>query len=120
MAMEVSPIEEAIAASMIGELMGYVTCPKLPWSTKEPLGRVTYFPRGVAPERQSMAIKCYMHSNCSVTRKRTRFTLQQIVRWLLDSHPLPAVEDTPAAKRAGGVAHMARAVVLLPKAASTS
>ena len=115
----VTPMEEALDSCEVGELMGYVKCNSFPWSEKRPLGRITFFPREYSRDRQSMAIKCYMHSNCSVTRGATRFTERQILRWLLDSHPLLPDEATPAARRAGGEAHMRRANVLLPKVAAS-
>lgn len=113
-AAEEDPIAAAIRMAEVGEQMGYVNTGMQPWCEKRPCGRITFWPSGNARMNQNVAIKCYMHSNCSVSRSAKNFSQEQCLRWLFDSQPLPPSSST-AEKKQAGAAHMARAATLLPR-----
>jgi hypothetical protein len=107
-------IARAIAASTTSELLGYVTCTLAPWSEVVQIARITAWPKDEDPSRQNVAIRWYLHPRCSVTRRRARFTNQELLTWLFNVKPMPAGSTTEE-KRAGHQAHMAMSLALLPK-----
>ena len=107
-------IARAIAASTTSELLGYVTCTLAPWSEVVQLARIAAWPKDEDPSRQNVAIRCYLHPGCSVTRRMARFTNQELLTWLCSVKPMPAGSTTEE-KRAGHQAHMAMSLALLPK-----
>lgn len=109
-------IEDAIAETGPISDMGYLTCAAHPWASKCPVGRITFWPSG-GPElahKQNMAIRCYMHPSCSLSRARRDYDVTAVLRWLYSMEPLPA-DATPAQKRAAKEQHMGpKAQELLP------
>ena len=51
---------------------GYVSCALPPFGERGVIGRLTYFPKGVALEQTDIGMRCYLHANCSVTRRGTQ------------------------------------------------
>jgi len=121
---EVAPVDppsrEEIIDKCLAEMtpMGYLNSEFHPWSAKRPIGRITVWPlkspEGVEvhPSRQSMAVRCYMHPNCSFSRKRDRFTDRQLAEWLFSMPSLPD-PSTPEMKQAAKAEHARLAGIML-------
>ena len=104
-----SLVESAIAESVISA-MGYVACTVEPWHDKPYYGRVTVWPPNAIPSRQNLAIRCYMHPSCSLSRKRNQFDDSQLLQWLYSATPL-AARATADEKRLAKDQHMAQGKV---------
>jgi hypothetical protein len=109
------PDRTTIIAAASQDGLGYVKCTLAPWSSVPMVGRITAWPPGKAPDKQSVAIRCYMHPACSVTRKRSAYSDDQLLNWLFSNSPLEPGATT-VAKRAAKDQHMQLAEVSLPKA----
>lgn len=110
-------IAEAMRLADVSSAMGYITTTIPPWCDMQPCGRLTFWPAHEPPERQSMAIRCYQHPRCSLSRRRGRFSVQEVLRWLFDSQPArPGASNQE--RQAARDAHMARGAILLPRASA--
>ena len=116
------PLEEAtaadaIAATAIHPDRGYIDCGVAPWSDKSPIGRLTYWPLHKPIPDQNMAVRCFMHPNCSLSRNRGKFSKEQVLAWLYSMRPLPPTASSEE-KRAAREEHIGpRAAEHLPRAA---
>ena len=109
-------IELCIASARVSG-MGYVSCPVEPMNRIVNVGRITTFPANKPLAQRSVAVKCYLHSNCSVTRLRSRFEDHHLLRWLFAGECLP--HGASAAQRAAaGTRHKALSNELLTRAAA--
>lgn len=104
-------IDEAVAAARISD-SGYVTVEIGVWNTGRVLGRITTFPASVEMARRSAACRCYMHSQCSVTKARSRVSDEMLLRWLLSEKPLPHDASSAERKRAGALHKAAFATMI--------
>eukprot|EP00959_Pyramimonas_sp_CCMP1952_P331079 6933056-Pyramimonas_sp.AAC.1 len=95
--------------------MGYVKSAVPPWDGVTNVGRITTWPVEMPMERRNVGIRCYMHSNCSITRTRKRFDDEAILKWLFSVAPVPA-GSSAAVKAAARASHLEAALVMLPKA----
>ena len=108
-------IELFIASATVSG-MGYVSCPVEPMNRIVNVGRITTFPASKPLPQRSVAVKCYLHSNCSVTRQRSRFEDHQLLRWLFAGECL--LEGASAVQRAAaGTHHKALSNELLARTA---
>jgi hypothetical protein len=69
---------------------GRITCLLPPFAGHHLVGRITQFPKGQPPARQSVAVRCALHPGCSFTRRRARFTNDQLMLWLFSGQPVQA------------------------------
>ena len=116
----VAIVDRAVVEADLSHRLGYVRCPVDPWAAKDPVGRITFWPDGKPAHSQNIGVRCYMHPNCSVSRKRLAFTTEQVLRWVFSMEPLPA-DATAEQKVAARQLHMnAKAAEFLPKAAAAS
>lgn len=109
-------IELFIASARVSG-MGYVSCPVEPMNRMVNVGRITTFPASKPLPQRSVAVKCYLHSNCSVTRQRSRFEDHQLLRWLFAGECLPGGASA-AQRAAAGTRHKALSNELLARAAA--
>ena len=126
---EEAPIEgEAVAAAGAEELIevvaiaspeqcanvsvidpdGYVSCALPPFGERGVIGRLTYFPKGVALEKTNIGMRCYLHANCSVTRRAHKLSAERMKLWLFNGLPGWGDESVDHKK-----AHGIRATALL-------
>jgi len=105
----------AISTAEITNPMGYVKSAVSPWDGVTNVGRITTWPVEMPMERRNVGIRCYMHSNCSITRTRKRFDDEAILKWLFSVAPVPA-GSSAAVKAAARASHLEAALVMLPKA----
>ena len=90
-------IADFVEASDVNDV-GYVTCPLEPWASKARVGRISTWPFNKPLENRSVAMRCYVHPNCTVAKARWRVTDQQLLKWLF-SGTIPESGCT-AARRA--------------------
>ena len=69
-------LDELVAAAAM-DIAGYITCSLGPFIELGRVGRYTEFGGG------SMAMRCYAHAKCSVTRSTRRWDFTAMLRWLL-------------------------------------
>ena len=84
---------------------GHVRSDLTPWDYKDKLARVTEFGGNVA-------IRCYMHSRCSFTRRRARISNEALMRWLFGVRP-PGAMALPAEVKASKDEHARLALSML-------
>jgi hypothetical protein len=101
---------------------GLIRCEIAPWQGRT-LGRLTYFPPLQPPAKQIISLRCHMHANCSVIRRRARYGEEDLLRWLMSAQPVADAGSVEAAEAAAR--HRALALAMLPteapaKAASSS
>lgn len=104
-----------VAASATMGAAGYITVEVEPWASKRPIGRLTVWPADKPPERQSAACRCYMHPNCSFSRKRLQVDDSRFLHWLFSMQPLP-IGASVAEKAAAKAEHAALARTMLAAA----
>ena len=86
-------VDDAIAHT-VPAYTGHFTCPVAPWNTGRNVGRITVWDKADPLRNQNVAIRCYMHTGCSWTRKRIAYTDNELLRWLYEATPLaPTASD---------------------------
>lgn len=70
--------EQCVEAAEIDD-EGKVFCPLGKFAQYRPVGRITHWG---APGNLNVGIRCSLHVSCSYSRKRSKFTNQQLLRWL--------------------------------------
>ena len=68
------------------------------------------FPKDKPPARQNVAVKCCLHYQCSLTRKRAKFTDAQLLSWLFSGEPIKPGDGGTVSRKAE---HAAKAAVML-------
>lgn len=91
---------------------GRVFCPIGVFALHKPAGRITVFPKGVPLEKQNVAIRCFLHTGCSFTRKRIRFTDRQLLVWLFSGSPWE-LGETAVQSKASKADHALKALTML-------
>ena len=66
------PVAAAFAASHVEASTGYVRCDYGDFATLLRIGRITTYPWHQPLEKRSVGCKCYMHKDCSITRRRAK------------------------------------------------
>ena len=106
------PTLEQLAESAIVDAEGWVSSPHKPWSEIGRVGRITVWPKAEGdPAKQTVAIRCCMHTTCTVARRRHKFPNEKLLAWLFCAKPLPPTSPAPErelAKRAHGVQAVAK------------
>ena len=95
---------EAAAAARIG-VAGYISCPIPPWDTVPNPGRLTTWPDHKPLAQRSVAVRCYLHSGCTVTKGRSRVTDDLLLKWLFSGEVVPKTA-TAAYRAAKKAAHL--------------
>lgn len=98
-----------VLASCRMDGLGYIKTDVLPWAAYTNVGRITAWPKGKPPDRTNVAVRCYMHPKCSLSRKRDKVTDQDLTNWLFSVVPCPATA-TRAEVQAACVQHMAKGI----------
>ena len=101
---EIPSLDELVAEAVISAA-GFVSHIREPFCSMPSIGRITQYPSHLPPDKQSVSIRCAMHSRCSVTRMRKSWTDAQLLAWLLSGKCEP--EASAARKRELGEAHLA-------------
>lgn len=98
-------VDDALAGHSM-DANGVVTCPIGPWAALPKIGRLSSWPASAPVSQRSFAMRCYMHTSCSVTKRRQAATDSQFLAWLFASTPLPP-GALPQQCKAARDAHMA-------------
>ena len=104
-------LDELVAASAM-DIAGYTTCSLPPFIDLGRVGRYTEFGGG------SMAMRCYAHAKCSVTRSTRRWGRTAMLRWLLAGTWEP--DATPERKEVLRAEHARLASTMLPPLVAAS
>jgi hypothetical protein len=95
---------EAAAAARIG-VAGYISCHIPPWDTVPNPGRLTTWPESKPMAQRSVALRCYLHPGCTVTKGRSRVTDDLLLKWLFSGEVVPKTA-TAAFRAAKKAAHL--------------
>ena len=87
---------------------GYISCALPPLGERGVIGRLTHFPKGVALDKTNIGIRCYLHADCSVTRRAHNISADRMRAWLFNGVPGWG-DDAADHKRSHGI----RATALL-------
>ena len=82
-------VDDFISASLQAA-SGDVTCSLEPYCSLPRVGRWSDWPKSSPPEGRSVGMKCFIHPNCSATKRRNRITDLQLTTWLFSASPVPA------------------------------
>ena len=102
------------AAACQTSKVGDVSCDIQPWADMPRFGRLSAWPKENPPERQSLACKCYQHSNCSVTKSQRLVSRAMMLEWLCMGRPVPMAAGSDT-RKAAGQAHMAMLPAVLAR-----
>ena len=75
-------VEDYVRVAKIEEEGGEVTCTIAPFSELPRFGRWSDWPKTTEPSKRSVGMRCYMHPNCSITKRRQQVTDHQLLMWL--------------------------------------
>jgi len=96
---------------------GNLSCDVPPWNGvrgDQVVGRLTVWHVEAPLHQQNVSIRCYMHSSCSVSRRRLAVSDHACYRWLYEGRPLPPGTGPKSAEaRAAREEHLAAASRLL-------
>ena len=90
---------------------GYIKTAVEPWSAYAHVGRISVWPAAAPREKQNVAIKCWLHPGCSLSRKRAKVTDQQLIAWIFAAQPCPA-SATRAEQAIAAILHKAKSSML--------
>lgn len=99
-------LEEVVAAATM-DAGGYVRSQFMPFSSRDPAGRLTSWPKSKPLAQRSFSMRCYFHVGCSLAKGRHAMSDQGFLRWLFSAEVTPDADS--ATRRAQGVRHMAMA-----------
>lgn len=102
-------IADAVAAARVDEL-GYVSCPLPPFDKPQVWARITTFPADKPLPQRSVSCRCYLHTNCSICKKRSQVADEDLLRWAFSGQP-----TSTDRRREGGDAHRQLALEMFPK-----
>jgi hypothetical protein len=80
----VEPIPTAgeLAAVSVVAASGEVRCDVAPWCGLSRLGRITTWPEDKPMHQRSASMRCALHPNCSVVKKRSTCSDEKLLTWL--------------------------------------
>ena len=107
---EATRLRQAAIDAAIKDDAGFITTTVEPWASCSgggAVGRISkVWPANALVDKQSISVKCFMHSGCSFARKRARVSDAAMLKWLFSSKPLPlgcTHEEAQTSKRAHGM-----------------
>ena len=103
-------LRQAAIDAAIKDDDGFITTTVEPWASCSGGGAVGWiskvWPANAPVDKQSISVKCFMHSGCSFARKRARVSDAAMLKLIFSSKPLPlgcTHEEAQTSKRAHGM-----------------
>jgi hypothetical protein len=75
-------VVEAYRSAVLDDT-GYISSELEPWSHMPSVGRLTFWPKGAAPDKQNVSCKCFLHVGCTTpARRRNKVSTEVFLKWL--------------------------------------